>query len=42
LAKAKSVLQTPTFIKVVKKLKPIQKKGLDVAVKALMAKLALG
>jgi mRNA-degrading endonuclease RelE of RelBE toxin-antitoxin system len=42
LAKAKSVLQTPTFKKAVKKLKPIQKKELDVAVKALMAKPALG
>ena len=42
MAKAKSVLQTPTFKKAVKKLKPIQKKELDVAVKALMVKPALG
>lgn len=42
MAKAKSVLQTPTFKKAVKKLKPNQKKELDAAVRALMAKLALG
>jgi mRNA-degrading endonuclease RelE of RelBE toxin-antitoxin system len=42
LAKAKSVLQTPTFKKAVKKLKPNQKKDLDVAVKELMAKPTLG
>ena len=42
LAKAKSVLQTPTFEKAVKKLKPNQKKELDAAVKALMAKPTLG
>ena len=42
LAKAKSVLQTPTFKKAVKKLKPNQKKELDAAVKALMAKPTLG
>ncbi len=42
LAKAKSVLQTPTFKKVVKKLKPSQKKELDTVVKALMAKPDLG
>ncbi|MDB4493013.1 type II toxin-antitoxin system RelE/ParE family toxin [Pseudomonadales bacterium] len=42
MAKAKSVLQTPTFKKAVKKLKPNQKKELDAAVKALMAKPALG
>ena len=42
MAKAKSVLQTPTFKKAVKKLKPNQKKELDVAVKALMAKPTLG
>jgi mRNA-degrading endonuclease RelE of RelBE toxin-antitoxin system len=42
LAKAKSVLQTPTFEKAVKKLKPNQKKDLDVAVKELMAKPTLG
>jgi mRNA-degrading endonuclease RelE of RelBE toxin-antitoxin system len=42
LAKARSVLQTPTFKKAVKKLKPNQKMELDVAVKALMAKPDLG
>lgn len=42
LAKAKSVLQTPTFKKAVKKLKPNQKKDLDAAVKELMAKPTLG
>lgn len=42
MAKVKSVLQTPTFKKVVKKLKPNQKKELDVAVKELMAKPTLG
>ena len=42
MAKAKSVLQTPTFKKAVKKLKPNQKKELDAAVKALMAKPTLG
>lgn len=42
MAKAKSVLQTPTFKKAVKKLKPNQKKELDTAVKAVMAKPALG
>ncbi|MEH6550000.1 MAG: type II toxin-antitoxin system RelE/ParE family toxin [Pseudomonadales bacterium] len=42
MAKAKNVLQTPTFKKAVKKLKPSQKKELDTAVKALMAKPALG
>jgi len=42
LAKAKSVLQTPTFRKAVKKLKPNQKKELDAAVKELMAKPTLG
>ena len=42
LAKAKSVLQTPTFKKAVKKLKPNQKKELDAAVKELMAKPTLG
>ena len=42
LAKAKRVLQTPTFKKMVKKLKPNQKKELDAAVKALMAKPVLG
>ena len=42
MAKAKSVLQTPTFKKAVKKLKPNQKKELDTAVKQVMAKPALG
>ena len=42
LAKATSVLQTPTFKKAVKKLKPNQKKELDAAVKELMAKPTLG
>jgi mRNA-degrading endonuclease RelE of RelBE toxin-antitoxin system len=42
LAKAKSVLQTPTFKKSVKKLKPAQKKDLDAAVKEVMAKPTLG
>lgn len=42
LAKAKSVLQAPTFKKTVKKLKPNQKRELDAAVKELMAKPALG
>jgi mRNA-degrading endonuclease RelE of RelBE toxin-antitoxin system len=41
-AKAKRVLQTPTFRKAVKKLKPNQKKELDTAVKALMANPELG
>ena len=42
MAKAKSVLQTPTFKKAVKKLKPNLKKELDAAVKELMAKPTLG
>jgi mRNA-degrading endonuclease RelE of RelBE toxin-antitoxin system len=42
LAKAKSVVQTPTFKKAVKKLKPKQKTELDNAVKEVMAKPALG
>ena len=42
LVKATSVLQTPSFKKVVKKLKPNQKKELDAAVKSLMAKPNLG
>ena len=40
--KAKTVLQTPTFKKAVKKLKPNQKKALDDAIKALMEKPTLG
>ena len=42
MAKATSVLQTPSFKKSVKKLKPNQKKDLDSAIKELMAKPALG
>lgn len=42
MAKAINVLQTPTFKKAVKKLKPNQKKELDAAIKTLMAKPALG
>ena len=42
MVKATSVLQTPTFIKVVKKLKANQKKELDSAIKELMAKPTLG
>jgi len=42
LAKAKHVLQTPTFRKSVKKLKPNQKKALDIAIKEVMAKPMLG
>ncbi len=42
MAKATSVLQTPTFKKAVKKLKPNQKIDLDTAVKKLMADPALG
>jgi mRNA-degrading endonuclease RelE of RelBE toxin-antitoxin system len=42
LAKATNAVQTPIFKKAVKKLKPNQKKELDVAVKALMAKPTLG
>ena len=42
MAKATSVLQTPSFKKSVKKLKPNQKSELDVAIKALMAKPSLG
>lgn len=42
LAKAKNVLQTPTFKKAVKKLKPSQKKELDAAVKEIMEEPTLG
>jgi mRNA-degrading endonuclease RelE of RelBE toxin-antitoxin system len=42
LAKATTVLQTPTFNKAVKKLKPNQKKQLDDAVRALMDNPTLG
>ncbi|MGV6815697.1 MAG: type II toxin-antitoxin system RelE/ParE family toxin [Thiotrichales bacterium] len=42
MAKAVTVLQTPTFKKAVKKLKPNQKKDLDAAVKELIKNPALG
>jgi len=42
LAKATSVLQTPSFKKAVKKLKPNQKRDLDTAIKELIAKPGLG
>ena len=42
MAKVISVLQTPTFKKAVKKLKPIQKKELDAAIKILMVEPTLG
>lgn len=42
MAKVKSVLQTPSFKKAVKKLKPDQKKALDQAVKALLETPTLG
>ena len=42
MAKAKSVLQTPTFKKAVKKLKRNEKKELDAAVEEIMAKPVLG
>ena len=42
MVKANNVLQTPTFKKTVKKLKPNQKKELDAAIKTLMAKPTLG
>jgi mRNA-degrading endonuclease RelE of RelBE toxin-antitoxin system len=42
LVKATRVLQTPTFKKAVKKLKPNQKKDLDLAVKDLMANPNIG
>ena len=42
MTKASTVLQTPSFKKAVKKLKPKQKKELDTAVKALMAEPTLG
>ena len=42
LVKATSVLQTPSFKKAVKKLKPNQKKDLDNAIKELMSKPTLG
>ena len=42
MVKATSVLQTPTFKKAVKKLKPNQKKDLDLAVKDLIANPKIG
>ena len=42
MAKATRVLQTPTFRKIVKKLKPNQKKDLDAAVKKLVKYPNLG
>ena len=42
MVKATSVLQTPTFKEAVKKLKPNQKKDLDLAVKDLMANPNIG
>ena len=42
MVKATTVLQTPTFKKAVKKLKPNQKYELDIAVKALIAEPMLG
>ena len=42
MVKATSVLQTPTFKKAVKKLKPSHKKELDTAIKAVMAKPTVG
>lgn len=42
LAKAITLLQTPTFKKAVKKLKPNQKKDLDTAIKALLNEPKLG
>lgn len=42
MVKVTNVLQTPTFRKAVKKLKPSQKKELDAAIKALMVNPDLG
>ncbi len=42
LAKVENILQTPTFKKVVKKLKPKQKKDLDTAIKELVDNPLLG
>jgi mRNA-degrading endonuclease RelE of RelBE toxin-antitoxin system len=42
LTKVKTVLQTPTFRKIIKKLKPSQKKELDNAIRTLMEKPNLG
>ncbi len=42
LTKVKEILQTPTFKKAVKKLKPRQKKELDQAIKVLVEQPTLG
>ncbi|KZZ10969.1 addiction module toxin RelE, partial [Oleiphilus sp. HI0078] len=42
MAKVENILQTPTFKKAVKKLKPNQKKDLDNAVKELVKDPLLG
>ena len=42
MVKATTVLQTPTFKKAVKKLKPNQKSELDIAVKELIEEPTLG
>ncbi|MBD3898320.1 type II toxin-antitoxin system RelE/ParE family toxin [Halomonas sp. ML-15] len=42
MIKVTSVLQTPTFKRAVKKLKPNQKKDLDLAIKELMANPNIG
>jgi mRNA-degrading endonuclease RelE of RelBE toxin-antitoxin system len=42
LTKVKTVLQTPTFRKIIKRLKPSQKKELDNAIRILMEKPNLG
>lgn len=42
LAKVENILQTPTFKKAVKKLKPNQKKDLDTAIKELVNNPLLG
>ena len=42
MVKATTVLQSPTFKKAVKKLKPNQKEDLDLAVKELMANPYIG
>lgn len=42
MVRATSVLQTPTFKKAVKKLKPSNKKELDTAIKSVMAEPTVG
>ena len=42
MVRATSVLQTPTFKKAVKKLKPSNKKELDTAIKSIMAEPTAG